>query len=131
MERELLILIDHAPVAWSRPGQGRFGRYDTQRRIKDHLGTIITWQLNKQKPLEGSIHLRAEFYMPEPKSLPQLKSGGYHTKKPDIDNMLKFYLDLCQECRCFKNDSQVCDVTMQKVYGGKNPRVILRFKEIA
>lgn len=131
MERELLILIEYPPVAWARPGQGRFGRYDTQRSLKDQLGSTIRWQLSRQSTLTGKISLRAEFYMPEPKSLPVYKSGGYHTKKPDIDNLLKFYLDLCQECGCFENDSQVCDVSMQKVYGGKNPRVILRFKEIA
>ena len=130
---KLLITINHPPIAWARPG-GSMYRYDTQKTIKNQLGLIVRSQLANQSSLSGSIRLEAKFCMPVPKGLPISMRGGYHNKRPDIDNMLKFYLDLCQGCGCFRDDSQICEVEMLKRYSSDptplGARVVLVFEEI-
>ena len=128
--QEVKLYLPGKPIAWARPGQSAHGRYDTQRRAKDALGLIIHNQLGIHQPLEGKIHLEAMFYMPEPKSLKASESGGYHSKKPDIDNLLKFYLDVCKDFHVFHDDAQVSKVEMAKVYGGTRLGVVLTFEEI-
>ena len=130
MNKRILILIEREPIAWARPGQNGRNRYDTQRDIKNDLGRIILSQLDNQSPLLQKISLQAEFHFRTPNKMKDVNRGGYHWKKPDIDNLLKFYLDLCQECGCFKNDSQICDVSMKKKYAWKYPYVSLCFTEI-
>jgi Holliday junction resolvase RusA-like endonuclease len=156
--RELRIIIPGNPVAWARPGQSGKYRYDTQKSIKNALGLIIKRQLGNHKAFTANVYLKAEFLMPEPKTLVSktlvsktlkdtrvketsvkaldrggdntrgCKSRGYHTKKPDIDNLLKFYLDLCKDCGVYIDDAQVCDVRMTKMYGNGRIGVILDFE---
>ena len=47
------------------------------------------------------------------KSAPQI----YHSKKPDIDNLTKIYLDAMEKAEYFYNDSQVVMLQVEKIYG--------------
>lgn len=90
----------------------------------------------KQPPLEGPIKISCTFYMPRPKShygtgknKGKLKSNApaFHTKKKDLDNLLKFSLD-CLNRIAWKDDAQICQAEAQKVYSN-NPRTEIKIWE--
>ena len=75
-------------------------------------------------PLEGAISVSMVFSMPRPKS--HYRSGKYshllkknapklHVSKPDIDNLIKFYLD-AMTGTFWKDDAYVCTIEASKVY---------------
>lgn len=82
--------------------------------------------------LAPPISCTMTFYMPIPKSLSEKKKkeliGTDHFKKPDIDNLIKFYWDML-EGTCFKNDSNITSIDAKKVYD-ENPRTELFFEHI-
>ena len=73
------------------------------------------------------------FEMPIPKSLPKKTIKLYqsttvkHTKKPDIDNLIKFYLD-CLDGIFFEGDQHVSLGPSYKVYSN-NPQTIIVIDE--
>lgn len=79
------------------------------------------------------IYLTVWFCMPIPKShyrtgkfAGTLKDGAptWHTKKPDVDNLIKFVMDSLNKV-FWKDDSQICSVIAQKRYDEK-PRTIIQ-----
>jgi Holliday junction resolvase RusA-like endonuclease len=60
------------------------------------------------------------FYMQRPKSLP--KKVKHHMKKPDVDNLAKGVKDALEGI-FYRNDSQVCDLRVKKVYCEEHPGV--------
>jgi Holliday junction resolvase RusA-like endonuclease len=125
----LRITIPGRPIPWKRPGQWDKYRYDSQRKVKDGLGLIVKKQVINHKAFTDFVRLRAEFYMFEPVSVRVADRGGFHKKRPDSDNLLKFYMDLLTECRIWRDDSQVCDITVIKKYGGAHTGVVLTIEE--
>lgn len=103
------------PIPWKRPGQCRNGRYDTQKSIKNALGLIFSSGMNGKKPLIGRIKLVAIFFMPKPKSFKKNLFDEWHTKRPDLDNCIKFILDAMNGI-VYKDDSQVCAIIALKGY---------------
>lgn len=67
--------------------------------------------------------LQIEFYLSMPKSWSEKKKAKYdcspHTQKPDIDNMIKAFLD----CLC-DNDSFVWDIRASKRWAEKGKIVV-------
>lgn len=115
---KFVIPID--PVPWKRPGQSRYGRYDLQKAVKNQYRAIFAIRMNKDLPLVGSVHLVVNFFMPIPKSLPLKDRDGWHSKKPDLDNLVKLVLDSMNGI-CFVDDSQVSFLIAMKGYD-ENPR---------
>jgi Holliday junction resolvase RusA-like endonuclease len=62
---------------------------------------------------EGPIQIDVQFYMPRPKSCP--KFAHYHTKRPDLDKLLRCVEDALTGI-VWKDDAQVCSVTTAKFY---------------
>jgi Holliday junction resolvase RusA-like endonuclease len=54
--------------------------------------------------------------------------GMHHIIKPDIDNMIKYYLDICTNV-VFKDDCIIAQVTARKVYD-QNPRTQFTLLEL-
>ena len=75
-----------------------------------------------REPLEGPVHLDVIFVLPIPKSMPRwqraaLDAGSIqHTKKPDLDNLVKLLKDALNGLM-WVDDSQVSSSTSQKCYG--------------
>lgn len=76
-------------------------------------------------PYLGPICVNAYFHFPRPlshygkgKKAAVLKKNAplWHTCKPDRDNLDKALLDTLKKLGMFKDDSQVCDGTIRKVY---------------
>ena len=114
------------------------GMYDPSSTDKKQTWLQIARYRPKQ-PLRGSIDIFIYFAMPRPKShyrtgkfaeLLKDKAPKIHTSKPDLDNMIKYILDVLQgKNGFFYDDSQVYSITAIKEYG-EEPSTHIRIKEI-
>lgn len=121
------------PVPQTRP---RFSRQNNSVRTYDPLLKLkegYKWQLASQfreEVLKGPIALDVLFYMPIPKSTSKVKQRQMengviaHTKKPDVDNLVKLVLD-CMNKTIFEDDSQISDLRIKKIYSSK-PGTLIR-----
>ena len=105
------------PVAQGRPRffrRGNFvGTFDP-KKSRSWKDTIIS-QVVEQHPEyhAEAITMSLVFLMPRPKSLP--KKVKHHTKRPDLDNLIKAVKDALHGI-CFKDDSQVISLVAEKRY---------------
>jgi Holliday junction resolvase RusA-like endonuclease len=69
--------------------------------------------------ITAPVYLRVIFFLPRPKSLKD--TGGIssipHTKKPDLDNLLKSTMDAITELKIWSDDSLVFYIEASKWYG--------------
>ena len=132
------LIIPEKPIAKKRP---RFVTRDFRGRSLDHVKTIniqeteegrFLFHIYKQyktRPLDGPIILNVKFLMPIPlsqsKKKIQLMAAGEikHTKKPDLDNLIKFTKD-CLNGVVWKDDAQVFSIIAEKRYD-PNPKTII------
>lgn len=110
---------------------GRMMTFNPQKLEREQ----IQWQIKsqfKEEPFTIPLALDLIFLMPIPASSSATKkkqmANGLiaHTKKPDLDNLCKFYLDAMNNL-VFKDDSQVIEIRMKKIYSstpGTTIRVI-------
>ena len=83
-----------------------------------------------KEPLATAIRMKLLFYMPRPKSLK--KSIRHHTKKPDVDNLVKAVKDALSGY-CYVDDSQVIDLRAEKIYNPDEeglPGVFIQIEEV-
>ena len=78
-------------------------------------------------PLMGPLKMYIIFNMPRPKTLP--KKVLLHTKKPDVDNLVKSVNDALQGL-FYKSDSQICVLYATKRYTLMQPSVEITIEEI-
>lgn len=88
---------------------------------KTHLQWMANMQLKGRKLFDGSLLVRLTFFMPIPQSMRGKErnaavNGGYHKKKPDIDNLIKGVFDALNGL-AWKDDNQVSKVEAEKRYG--------------
>jgi len=121
----IILEIPGKPIAKKRPRFARRGKfvttYSDQETEEGKFLLLALQQIGDRKPLEGPITISAEFFMPIPKSTSKKKTllmeAGtiQHTKKPDIDNLIKFPLDVLNGV-LWKDDSQVVSIFASKNY---------------
>ena len=107
--------------------------YDPSEEAKTNF-LLTVQQYAPKTPILGAIKLTVWFLMPRPKShYGTGKNAGilkddapdWHTKRPDIDNYLKFIMDALGGRQIYwKDDSQVCSVIVQKLYH-ETPRTVV------
>lgn len=116
------LTINISPVACSRPRVSKFGTY--YAKPYQQYKTELTWLLKslyRGNLLSGPIIIkRLVFFMPIPKSLSMKRKlaldGLYHTSKPDLDNLIKGFLD-CANGILIEDDSMICAIeNCQKIY---------------
>lgn len=119
---ELIITIPGTPIAKKRPRFARRGKfvttYNPQESEEGKFICLMQTQLHGHQPIPAGtpVHLAARFAMPFPASMSQKKrADAVHTKKPDVDNMLKFLKD-CANGVIWHDDSQVVSVSGEKFY---------------
>ena len=140
------ITILGKPISKRRPRfyrRGNFvGTYNDQETEEGRWLLEAKHQLQEQglftgflKLIPGPIILRLSFYMPLTKNTPKktikaIEEGKiiWHTKKPDLDNLIKFVKD-CLNKFIWEDDSQVCFVAAMKFYGIE-PRTEVQIEEI-
>lgn len=131
---ELKITISGTPIAKKRPRFGRVGNhvrtYNPQESEEGKFMCIMQAQLNGHQPIPAGVPITMEvaFHMPYPASMSAKKrKDAFHTKRPDLDNLIKFVKD-CANGILWHDDSQVVTVLAMKQYGHiTGTRVILRW----
>jgi Holliday junction resolvase RusA-like endonuclease len=119
------VTIRGNPIAKKRPRfvrRGKFvGTYNCQETEEGKFKWELLSQIGEMKPLEVPIRLTCRFFMPIPASISNKKRALYegcavaHTKKPDLDNLIKFVKD-CGNGVLWKDDSQIISITASKAY---------------
>ncbi len=122
---------------------GKMATYDPQHKEKEETKEIMLAQLkdalnsaNKSRMMEASNLARGELFsvtlyfgMPIPRSFNQFKVKAIlwglakPNTKPDIDNLVKFYLD-CANGILFPDDRMIVHLTASKSYS-RNPMTIM------
>jgi Holliday junction resolvase RusA-like endonuclease len=97
--------------------------YDPSSQDKKEF-ILLSSKYAPKHPLEGAISVSMVFHMPRPNSHYRkgkyshlLKSNApeHHILKPDIDNIVKFYLDAMSGI-FWDDDARICRVEASKVY---------------
>jgi Holliday junction resolvase RusA-like endonuclease len=131
MSKSLKIIIPGVPVPKHRPRFAKRGKfvttYSDQVEEENAVRLCVKSQVRGIKPYPEALALMATFFMPIPtshskKKQDEMLSGKiHHVKRPDADNMLKFYLD-CMNGIAFVDDSQIVVPLVIKRYDN-NPRI--------
>lgn len=114
------IVIPGKPIAKKRPRfyhrGAHFGAYNCQM-TEEGRWIIEAKQATISFADEGTpIALKCWFYFDFPKSMSAKKrAGAVYTKKPDLDNLVKFVKD-CLNGVAWKDDSQVVSLMSKKLY---------------
>jgi Holliday junction resolvase RusA-like endonuclease len=133
----IYIEIQGVPIAKKRPKFARRGKFVTtynQQETEEGRFILDVRQQFKGVLIEGPISLRTEFHMPIPKGTSQKKielmllNTICHTKKPDVDNLVKFTKD-CLNGEVWKDDSQVVSLRANKFYSSQ-PKTRIWIEEI-
>lgn len=110
------------PIAWkrARPNHQNKCMYDPQKVEKER----VKWQLRhhfRNDVIHGPVRIAFKFHFPVPDSTSGVRKRDminnviHHIKKPDGDNLVKFYLD-CMTGIVFDDDCQVCNFSSEKFY---------------
>lgn len=129
------LVIDGVPLAQSRlrlfSRHGMTRVYDPDTKEKEAIKHLIT--LSHTKGLLTHPRVSFVFHMPIPKSIPKkwlsLYESGLlkHEKKPDIDNLIKPYMD-CMDGITYDGDQKVQLGPCIKVYH-PHPKTIIIMNE--
>lgn len=119
-----------SPVPQGRP---RFARVGNFVRTYDPASSkswkeTVKWQAieNKAVFMDGALWMSLCFKLPRPRSL--AKKVKHHTKKPDLDNLVKGVKDGLKGI-CYRDDSQVVQMTVSKEYS-EQPGVIIKIGQV-
>ena len=97
--------------------------YDPSSKDKDRFKKESA-EFAPKHPLEGAISVSMVFSMPRPRShyrggrfshLLKGSSPNRHISRPDLDNIIKFYLD-AMTGMFWKDDAYVCTIEASKNY---------------
>ena len=133
MERIKKFILVGSPISLARcrfSGNGHQAPhvFDTQKEIKLLSGLHLRKQMDEEKFAEGiPLEVNCVFYFDIPKSRQNCKNkkmllieNDLQFGKPDVDNLIKFILDISNRI-IYKDDAQVQKVVAEKRYS-KYPR---------
>jgi Holliday junction resolvase RusA-like endonuclease len=119
------------PVAKARARsariRGKIIHYDEQEDKKNYIKLLLRQRINENPEIQSYFesasvfHIDMTFHMPYPSSFSkrqiiQYELGEYkHAQKPDLDNLVKFYLDCCNKI-IFEDDQKVISLNLKKMY---------------
>ena len=132
------ITIPGKPIGKHRPRFARMGKYVKTYSDQETEEGLFFLQAQQQitKKFTGNVAVKISFHMPRPKSHYRtgkyagvLKDNApiYHTKVPDIDNLVKFAFD-CLNKLAWNDDAQVSELSAIKVYSDE-PRTEIQIME--
>ena len=133
----MILVIPGKPIAKKRPRFARRGKFVTTYSDQETEEGKVLWEIRQQrneKRFKGPISISLWFGMPIPKSTPRKRSqamkNGFeqHIKKPDLDNLIKFYLD-CMNQEVFEDDKQIIILRAEKRYTDE-PRTEIKITEV-
>lgn len=135
------LTIPIEPKPQTRPKFSKFGTYeDPKMKAWRKSCAYLVKSLWQGEKLEGPLKVSVTFYMKAPQSIgkkptPRAKPKTWekfkrfvaelmwHSKKPDIDNLIKAVFDSISDAKCVWNDdNQVSMIVARKLYS-PNPRI--------
>ena len=128
----MMIIIPGIPQAWTAPRVTRNGHtFSPKYQLKLDAQCHVRNQYHSSpvKPVDYAVSIEIVFSMPIPKSttkkmLKSILDGDVpHTKKPDIDNMCKYAIDVIKGI-VILDDNQVCELRARKEYS-LEPRTLM------
>lgn len=126
------IEISISPMGAVRTTKKMAGKTAAGRKYADYK-SFIAWNIRQQvkEPLEKAIRIKSMmFEMPIPKSLKtKVAHGQMHTKKPDIDNLIKGVFDAANGV-AWVDDNRIAELGTIRKYYSDNPKIILEFEEV-
>lgn len=134
-----IFVIPGVPIAKKRPRfvrRGKFvGTYNEQETEEGRFLLSVRTQY-KASPLEGALKVEMIFLFPRPKGhfgRKGLKPSApkHHTKKPDLDNCIKFVKD-CLNKEVWNDDSSVVylEGTKKYVEPGMEPATQIKIERV-
>ena len=122
------LTVEGTPVAKGRPRMTRTGTVYTPektRRYERLIAELTRLRMGARLPTENPciVHVAAMFEIPHSwtvkRKMQTLAEGGFHTSKPDLDNVAKTALDgICGERGAILDDKQIVELCAFKSYGG-------------
>jgi len=134
MGREIRFTLYEKPLAQKRHRRNGNRTYDPSATAKKYVGFMIKQYTENYASLNehllcGPIEVTMNFYMPMPRTkAARKKKGRYHTSKPDIDNLFKFYSDVMTGI-IYADDAYICKINVTK-YNSDTTRTEVIVKEI-
>lgn len=127
MNRVFHIVLPGSPHTKLRPRfakrKGKTRTYDAQAEDKE----TVRWQLKArtqgQPPPAGPLRVTMEFVFVRPNSRAKLNEY-YHTVKPDLDNLIKFYGDAGNGV-LWQDDAKISTIAATKRYGAAAATIII------
>ena len=125
---QIMFTVYGHPVAKGRPRfstRGKFPVAYTPEKTKTYeteVGMMAKAAMGASQALEGALEAFIYITFPVPASYSKkrteacLNNTEKHTKKPDLDNVVKICLDGMNGI-VFKDDSQITSIHATKVYG--------------
>mgnify|MGYP003131642973 CR=1 FL=1 len=119
--QSISIYLDSKPVACPRPRVTSGFAYMPKTYVKwkaEQKFKVMT-QTN-QRLITSPVALVLSFVFTRPKGMMRKADPTeriFKDTKPDIDNLCKSIMDVLQDCKIIKDDSQVVSVIAQKWYG--------------
>ena len=115
----IIYTIPGNPVALARPRLCKHGIFDSQKLDKLNAGLFLRHQ-HGNLPIYSHVplHIEAIFYMNMPKSSRRqwdTLRGGPHKVRPDVDNLVKFLLDICNGI-ILNDDCIISSLSARKIY---------------
>lgn len=112
-------VLDGNPIPLKRPRFGNHKCWDAQKQEKMNYRFILAEQHNLKPKFSGPLKLDVTFYFAIPKSISKKKKqqllSTYHTIKPDIDNLIKFILDIGNDI-LYDDDCTFAEICAKKIY---------------
>lgn len=106
-------IIPGQPIAWARPGMNTYSKviFDTQKGEKMVVATNLRFLCGASPVYKGPLAVSFKFYIEHGTK----KEGSFHSCRPDIDNLVKFYLDAATGI-LYDDDKQIVKLDAVKLY---------------
>lgn len=107
----MLIIVKQKPLATPRPRATKRGTVYYPANYKKYIAALRK-DLQELDIPEGPLQAEIVFVLPRIKKLPVHGNRVIHTKRPDLDNMVKAVLDALP----IPDDARICKITAVKYY---------------
>ena len=127
----MIIYIPIQPKGAPRPRVTKFGTYNA-KDYTDYKNVIgLAAKAKIKTPLDTPVAINIEFFFEIPNSWSKKKkeAAGWHTSKPDIDNLIKGVLDGLNGV-AYADDMQVVNIAARKQYTRSNSGIQIIIEEV-
>ena len=105
------------PMACPRPRFTKFGRPYMPKKYMDWKKELVKMMEDKKHGLNHAVKIKLDFIF-----YSENKPWGPHHQKPDVDNLVKAFMDAAQDSGMLVDDSVVYSIHAYK-YWGPSPKI--------